>query len=60
MSRRRFSEANNPNYDARTGLGYGTDGRRDLPRMSQGSWPYIEIVQDDVDDEEVVCPCECP
>ena len=52
MSRRRLNEANNPNYDARTGLGYGTDGRRDLPRMSQGSWPYIEIVKDDVDDEE--------
>ena len=54
MSRRRLGEANNPNYDARTGLGYGTDGRRDLPRMSQGSWPYIEIVQDDVDDEEEI------
>lgn len=52
MSRRRFSEANNPNYDARTGLGYGTDGRRDLPRMSQGSWPYIDIVNDSVDDED--------
>ena len=54
MSRRRLSEANNPNYDARTGLGYGTDGSRDLPRMSQGSWPYIEIVKDDVDDEEEI------
>ena len=52
MSRRKLSEANNPNYDARTGLGYGTDGRRDLPRMSQGSWPYIEIVRDDVDAED--------
>ena len=52
MSRRKLSEANNPNYDARTGLGYGTDGRRDLPRMSQGSWPYIEIVRDDVDTED--------
>jgi len=54
MSRRRFSEANNPNYDARTGLGYGTDGRRDLPRMSQGSWPYIDIVNDSVDDEDTL------
>jgi hypothetical protein len=52
MSRRKLSEANNLNYDARTGLGYGTDGRRDLPRMSQGSWPYIEIVRDDVDAED--------
>ena len=52
MSRRKLSEANNPNYDARTGLGYGTDGHRDLPRMSQGSWPYIEIVRDDVDTED--------
>lgn len=52
MSRKKLSEANNPNYDARTGLGYGTDGRRDLPRMSQGSWPYIEIVRDDVDTED--------
>jgi hypothetical protein len=51
MSRKNLREANNPNYDARTGLGYGTDGRRDLPRMSQSSWPYIEIVKDDVDDE---------
>lgn len=49
---RKLREANNPNYDARTGLGYGTDGRRDMPRMSQSSWPYIEIVKDDVDDED--------
>jgi len=54
MSRRRFSEANNPNYDARTGLGYGTDGRRDFPRMSQGSWPYIDIVNDSIDDEDTL------
>ena len=52
MSRRRIKEANNPNYDARTGLGYGTDGRRDLPRMGQSSWPYIEKVSCDVDDED--------
>jgi len=54
MSRSRIREANNPNYDARTGLGYGTDGRRDLPRMSQGSWPYIEEPADDVDDEDIL------
>ena len=53
MSRRRFSEANKPTYAARTGLGYVTDGRRDLPRMSQGSWPYIDIVND-VDDEDTL------
>lgn len=54
MSRSRLSEANNPNYDARTGLGYGTDGRRDVPRSSQSSWPYIERPRYDVDDEDEI------
>ena len=52
MSRNRIHEANNPNYDARTGLGYGTDGRRDTPRTSQSTFPYIEPVKYDVDEEE--------
>lgn len=50
---RRLREANNPNYDARTGLGYGTDGRRFSPRMSQSTYPYKEPVHD-FDD----CGCE--
>jgi len=54
MSRGRIREANNPNYDARTGLGYGTDGRRDLPRSSQSTWPYIEDPTCDVDDEDEI------
>jgi hypothetical protein len=54
MARRTIREANNPNYDARTGLGYGTDGRRDLPRMSQQAWPYIQEPEYDVDDEDEI------
>jgi hypothetical protein len=45
-------EANNPNYDSRSDLGYGTTAERNKPRQSQTSWPYIEIVKDDVDDED--------
>jgi len=51
MSRRRLVEANNPNYDARTGLGYGTDARRDLPRSRGAIWPYVEPPEHDIDDE---------
>ena len=54
MARRRILEANNPNYDARTGLGYGTDGRRDMPRISQQAWPYVQEPECDVDDEEEI------
>jgi hypothetical protein len=50
--KRSLREANNPNYDSRSDLGYGTTSRRDNPRQSQGSWPYIEIVKDDVDNED--------
>lgn len=52
MSRRRLAEANNPNYDARRDLGYGRDGHFSVPRGGQTSWPYIEPVRYDVDDEE--------
>lgn len=52
MSRRRLAEANNPNYDARRDLGYGRDGHFSVPRGGQTSWPYIELVRYDVDDEE--------
>ena len=54
MARRKILEANNPNYDARTGLGYGTDGRRDMPRISQQAWPYVQEPECDVDDEEEI------
>jgi hypothetical protein len=52
MRKRSLREANNPNYDSRSDLGYGTTASKNNPRMSQTSWPYIEIVKDDVDDEE--------
>lgn len=52
MSRRRISEANNPNYDARSDLGYGRDGHFSIPRGGQSTWPYIEPVRCDVDDED--------
>lgn len=52
MSRRRISEANNPNYDARSDLGYGRDGHFSIPRGGQSTWPYIEPAQCDVDDED--------
>lgn len=54
MARRKISEANNPNYDARTGLGYGADGRRDMARMSQQTWPYVQEPECDIDDEEEI------
>ena len=54
MSRRRINEANNPNYDARRDLGYGRDGHFSIPRGSQSSWPYIEKVRYDVDDEDEI------
>lgn len=54
MARRKILEANNPNYDARTGLGYGTDGRRDMPRVSQQVWPYVQDPECDVDGEEEI------
>lgn len=34
--------ANFPNYDARTGLGYGTQSGFHAPRQYQGSYPYKE------------------
>lgn len=52
MSRRRIIEANNPNYDARSDLGYGRDGHFSIPRGGQSTWPYIEPVRYDVDDED--------
>ncbi len=54
MKRRNVSEANNPNYDARTDLGYVSinGAGRNSPRGSQSSWPYIEPARFDVDDEE--------
>lgn len=52
MSRRRIVEANNPNYDARSDLGYGRDGHFSIPRGGQSTWPYVEPVQCDVDDED--------
>lgn len=54
MSRRRINEANNPNYDARSDLGYGRDGHFSLPRGGQATWPYIEPVECDVDDEDPI------
>lgn len=57
MARRTIREANNPNYDARTGLGYGADGRRDLPRVSHQAWPYVQEPEYDVDDEDEI-DCE--
>lgn len=52
MSRRRVTEANNPNYDARSDLGYGRDGHFSIPRGGQAIWPYIEPTGCDVDDED--------
>lgn len=52
MSRRHIKEANNPNYDARRDLGYGRDGHFSVPRSGQATWPYIEPVRFDVDDED--------
>lgn len=58
MSRSKLSEANNPNYDSRTGLGYGTDARRDLPRSKGAMWPYVEDPESDVDDEDDIVDIE--
>lgn len=47
--------ANYPNYDARTGLGYGTQSGFHAQRQYQGSFPYKEPPSDDeleVDEEE--------
>jgi len=47
--------ANFPNYDARTGLGYGTQSGFHAQRQYQGSYPYKEPPSDDeleVDEEE--------
>jgi len=54
MSRRQIKEANNPNYDARSDLGYGRNGHFSLPRSSHASWPYIEDPAYDVDDEDEI------
>jgi len=47
--------ANFPNYDARTGLGYGTQSGFHAQRQYQGSYPYKEPPSDEeleVDEEE--------
>jgi len=47
--------ANVPNYDTRTGLGYGTQSGFHAQRQYQGSYPYKEPPSDDeleVDEEE--------
>jgi hypothetical protein len=46
------SPANFPNYDSRTGLGYGTQTGFHSPRTSASSYPYIEDDEFDFDDEE--------
>ena len=48
------SPANFPNYDARTGLGYGTQSGFHASREYQGTYPYIEPDDVDEDTEEVV------
>jgi hypothetical protein len=45
------SPANFPNYDSRTGLGYGTQSGFHNPRQSSSSYPYIE--EDSFEDEEL-------
>lgn len=61
MPRKRIREAigggpaNYPNYDARTGLGYGTQSGFHAQRQYQGSFPYKEPPSEDeleVDEEE--------
>jgi hypothetical protein len=42
--------ANNPNYDSRTGLGYGTQSGFHSHRQSQTSYPYREPVSDNEED----------
>lgn len=47
--------ANFPNYDARTGLGYGTQSGFHAHRQYQGTFPYVTPPSDDeleVDEEE--------
>jgi hypothetical protein len=51
-SRQKFLEANNPNYDSRTGLGYGTDGGRFAPWKNATTFPYAKPPLNDIDDEE--------
>jgi len=48
------SPANFPNYDSRTGLGYGTQSGFHASRKYQGTYPYIEPDDVDEDSEEVV------
>ena len=54
MKRRSISEANNPNYDSGADRGYASinNAGRNKPRGGQASWPYIEPVRFDGDDEE--------
>lgn len=56
------SPANFPNYDSRTGLGYGTNSGFHSSRKYQGTYPYKEPVEgqflssadeDDQDDEDL-------
>ena len=46
------SPANNPNYDARVGLGYGTDSGFHASRSYQTTYPYKEPVEDDLEEFE--------
>lgn len=48
------SPANFPNYDARTGLGYGAPTGFHKSRQSAGTYPYREPAEDDeeIDEEE--------
>lgn len=46
------SPANFPNYDARTGLGYGTQSGLHNPRQYPGTYPYIQPDPYSVDNAE--------
>lgn len=48
------SPANFPNYDSRTGLGYGTQTGFHSQRQYQSSYPYIDEPEDLDDGEEVI------
>jgi hypothetical protein len=47
------SPANFPNYDARTGLGYGTQSGFHKNRQYQSSFPYIEEDDEEYDGEVI-------
>lgn len=56
MKKRSVSEANFPNYDSGADRGYASinNAGRNKLRSGQSSWPYIEPVRFDVDDEEML------